>query len=367
MKILLNRDLLLEGLSNTQGVVERKGINPILSNVHISLIPGKVQLLTSDVEVELRSEFDCESDLTRTFTLSAKKLLEICKSLPSGSDVLLNISDAKVIVSSARARFSLASLPGDEYPIIPFEASDANTIALPAKTLQKSIEKIFFSMAQQDVRYYLNGLFFDVSPEGVLSVATDGHRLSLCKQELQINTSLNKQVIVPRKGAQEILRLANASANELSVSFIKNHLSVSNGLQSVTSKLIDGQYPDYKKVVPVGMDKTVTVNRESLKQSLSRASILSNEKFKGIRLHLTENSLEVLTHNPEQEEAKDEIDIDYQGPELNIGFNVVYLLDVLNIIKDEEVEVKLKDENCSCLISGANDRECEYIVMPMRL
>ena len=367
MKILFNRDVLLEGLSNTQGVVERKGINPILSNVYISLSEGRVELLTSDVEVELRSVFEIDSDFSGKLTLPAKKLLDICKSLPSETDLIFNIKEDKVSVTSGRARFTLSSLPGDDFPVILFEASSSNTFKLDPRTLQKSIEKISFSMAQQDVRYYLNGLFCNVSSDQILTVTTDGHRLSLCEQKLQNKTSLNKQVIIPRKGAQEILRLANGSSEELSLSFIKNHLSVSNGKQSVTTKLIDGQYPDYKKVIPVGMDKILKVNRELLKQSLSRASILSNEKFKGVRLHLAENTLEVVTHNPEQEEAKDEIDVDYQGPELSIGFNVVYLLDVLNTIKDDEIEVKLKDENCSCLISGVNDSECEYVVMPMRL
>ncbi len=367
MKFILNKENLLDALNSIQGVVEKRGINPILSNVLFSANDGSLSLTTTDTEVELHASFETGSLEPVEITLPCRKLTDICKALPKQADIAFSIADGKATLTSGRSLFSLATLPAADFPRIPFSEGREETLNIPSVTFKKVIDKTFFSMALQDVRYYLNGLYFSLTQDKLLTVTTDGHRLSLCTETLDEPCETPVNVIIPRKGAQEILRLLDDSSENTVLRLIKNHLCVEKGRHKVITKLIDAQYPDYEKVIPAGGNKHLSVEKETLKQSLHKASILSNEKYKGVRLSIGGGTLEVTTHNPEHEEAKDEIDVNYQGESISIGFNVVYLLDILNVIDGDEITMTLKDENSSCLITSQSQAGSQYVVMPMRL
>jgi DNA polymerase-3 subunit beta len=222
-------------------------------------------------------------------------------------------------------------------------------------------------MAQQDVRYYLNGMMLEIASGRLRAVATDGHRLALCDMPLDTPLNEKRQVIVPRKGVQELLRLLENSDEPIRIDVGSNHIGISTREIRFTSKLVDGRFPDYDRVVPKGGDKIVVADRELLRQALMRTSILSNEKYRGIRLKLDKNIIKIQAHNPEQEEADEELEVDYQGDVLEIGFNVTYLLDVLANVRSDNIEMTLSDSNSSCLMREPGTEQFRYVVMPMRL
>ncbi len=366
MNIVINREKILHPLQQVIGAVERKQTLPILGNVLIQSDQGKLSLTATDLEIELVARIDIDFQDNISTTLPARKLLDICKALPEGADIDFKIDDNQVMLTSARSRFTLASLPAKDFPTID-EIKAQSEFSIPQKSLKTLIDKTAFAMALQDVRYYLNGMLLELDKDVIRLVATDGHRLALSEHNDDTGIGNAKQLIVPRKGILELARLLDNSDDQAKIILSQNHIRVETGELVFTSKLIDGKFPDYNRVIPVDGNKTLMVNRELLKHSLQRISILSNEKYRGIRLTLGENNLSIQANNPDQEEAEEEITVEYDESAIEIGFNVTYLLDVLSVLDGDDVMIKLKDSNSSCIITSGDTEQFRYVVMPMRL
>jgi DNA polymerase-3 subunit beta len=365
MKISIERDVLLKPLQQVIGAVEKRNTMPALANILIKADANQVQFTATDLEIELQSTIEHPVEQAGETTLPARKLMDICKALPEGAQIEISVDDSKAVVKSGRSRFSLVSLPASDFPVLE-EITSSKQFSLSQNLLKGLIDKTAFAMAHQDVRYYLNGLMLEVSANTVRSVATDGHRLALSETTADIDTESAQQVIVPRKGVHELSRLLDEEG-DANVQISANHIRVSMDGLRFTSKLIDGRFPDYDRVLPKGGDKELIIDRDTLRQALGRASILSNEKYRGIRLLIEPGKMSIQAHNPEQEEAEDEIEINYQGDTLEIGFNVNYLIDVLNTLKQDTVLITLKDSNSSALIQNDQSGLDKYVVMPMRL
>lgn len=366
MKISANRDDLLKPLQQIVGVVERRQTLPILANVLITVKDKELSLTATDLEVELRTKAAVEAKGEAEFTLPARKLLDICKALPDGAAITIELDGDKAVLRSGRGRYTLGMLPAQDYPSIePSKASER--FSLPVGVMKRLIEKTQFAMAQQDVRYYLNGLLLEIRPGRVRAVATDGHRLALCDAGFDDQTSMDVQVILPRKAVIELGRLLDDTDTLAEFEISNSHLRVHLGESSFTSKLIDGRFPDYERVMPSGQTSLMLADKGQLKQALARTAILSNEKYRGIRFRLGKDLLHLQAHNPEQDEAEEEIEVDYNGSDMTIGFNVGYLLDVLGVLDDDEVQMAVIDSNSSSLVTQKGSNECRYVVMPMRL
>jgi len=366
MKTTIKRENILTPLQQVIGAVERRQTLPILGNVLLKSDNGLFTLTATDLEIEMVSNVESSSVEDFATTLPARKLLDICKALPDESEINFNIEDNKVTLNSGRSRFTLASLPASDFPGL--EEIDAQqSFTLPQNKLKVLLDSTAFAMAQQDVRYYLNGILVELSADLIKLVATDGHRLALSEFKTSIEVSSDRQIIIPRKGVLELSRLLDNSDSPAKIGLSQNHIRVETESLVFTSKLIDGKFPDYKRVIPVDGNKVLEVNRESLKNSMNRIAILSNEKYRGIRLTLSSGNLSIQANNPDQEEAEEEITVIYDDTDMEIGFNVTYLIDVLNVLDSENVFVKLKDANSSCIISDSEDSSSLYVVMPMRL
>ncbi|MDH5178268.1 MAG: DNA polymerase III subunit beta [Gammaproteobacteria bacterium] len=366
MNIKLSRDHILKPLQTVSSVVERRQSSPILSNLLMTLKGEQMTLTGTDLEVEMIARLAVTADEDGEITLPARKFLDICKTLPDGAEISLSVSGDKVTLKSGRSRFTLSTLPATEFPNLepveePFEFS------IPQKSLKRLIEKTQFSMAQQDVRYYLNGLMLELQDGLLLAVATDGHRLAMSQTAAEIKVPERRQIIVPRKGVQELARLIEDSDSPVRIQIGKNHIRVELPDISFTSKLIDGKFPDYQQVIPPSTEKVIACDRATLHQAFTRTSVLSNEKYRGMRLSLDTNMVKATVHNPEQEEAEEELEVNYNGDQFEIGFNVSYLLDALSAIDSNDVHVYLTDANHSCLIQGVGQDNDKYVVMPMRL
>jgi len=323
-------------------------------------------LTATDLEIELRDAVHGVMGDDSETTLPARKLLDICKTLPDGAEITLSVSGNKATLKAGRSRFNLSTLAANEFPRTD-ALQEPVLFSLPQRALRSALQKTAFSMALQDVRYYLNGLLLELSPGNLRAVTTDGHRLSLSEFPIDIDIDTQHQAIVPRKGVQELLRLLADEDGDVQVAMTANHVQFALGDLRYTSKLIDGRFPDYQRVMPADNPRIATIDRETLRQALARVAILANEKYKGVRLQFAADRLTVQTHNPEQEEAEDEIAIGFSGDVIEIGFNVGYVLDVLQAIDSESVLFKLSDGNSSCLVTAAEDDNHRYVVMPMRL
>lgn len=367
MKFSLSREALLNPLQLVVGVVERRQTLPILSNVLLRLEGNQLSMTGTDLEVEIRGSTEVVSALEEgEVTVSARKFLDICRSLPDGAQVDFSSSDGKAQIISGRSRFTLATLPANEFPSVD-EGEQTVQFNVHGSMIRGLIESTSFAMAQQDVRYYLNGMLWEVTHNQLRVVATDGHRLALCDGACGIALDDTKiTAILPRKGIIELSRLL--TDDEARVSIGSNHIRVTGADYCFTSKLVDGAYPDYDRVVPKGGDKFVVGEREQLKQAFSRTAILSNEKYRGVRIELVDGAMHLVANNPEQEEAQEEVSVGYSGETLEIGFNVSYLLDVLNVLKSTEIRFTLADSNSSALVEDASGKsKAIYVVMPMRL
>lgn len=367
MKFSINRDAFLKPLQVVSGAVERRHTLPILANLLLQVENGQLKLTGTDLEVELVSSVALESaDVDASVTVPAKKLVDIVRSLPDGSVIEFTAEGDSATVKSGRSKFKLSTLPSDDFPNIDDWKSDIQLVTEQG-ILKDLMEKTHFSMANQDVRYYLNGMLFETDSGMLRSVATDGHRLAMSTCAIDQPGLTQRQVIVPRKGVVELLRLLGEDEHEVSVSIGNNHIRVETPELMFTSKLVDGRFPDYRRVLPSGGDKVVVADRDTLRHAFSRASILSNEKFRGVRLNLSSGELCITATNPEQEQAEEIIEVDYQGDDLEIGFNVSYLLDVMSNVDEEQVSFILSDSNSSALIEPQHDESCCYVIMPMRL
>ncbi len=366
MRFEATRETLLGPLHSLIGVVERRQTLPVLGNVRVQVEESGLRLTTTDLEVELVAHVPCDVVATGTTTLPARKWLDICRNLPEGATITVAIEKERAVLRSGRSRFTLATLSAAEFPEVE-SIGEVETVTLPRDQLRQLIERTHFSMAQHDVRYYLNGLLFELSTDGTRTVATDGHRLAIAEAHTGGAIEGSRQVIVPRKGVQELLRLLGDDDDTTTIEFADNHIRVQLGDIRLTSKLIDGRFPDYQRVIPEGGDKRLLVDRQSLRQALSRVYILSNEKYRGVRFQAEDDRLSVGSHNPEQEEAEEELEIEYGGPKIELGFNANYLMDALGAIEADRVEVILTDSNSSGLLYGEGDESARYVVMPMRL
>ena len=367
MNFSIEREKLLKPLQQVVGVVERRQTLPVLSNVLMVVDGDTLSLTGTDLEVELVARIGLEQSYSHAeITVPAKKLLDICKSLPDESVIQFSLDDQKLAIKAGRSRFSLATLPANEFPNLEDAIGQVN-FSINQGYLKSIIDRTAFAMAQQDVRFYLNGMLFEVSTNLLRTVATDGHRLALCKADIQCEVEKPFQAIVPRKGVLELAKLFNDMDSDIAIAMSANHVRVESPDLRFTSKLIDGKFPDYERVLPKLGDKTVLADKGETRSCFSRVAILSNEKYRGVRLRLVTGSLTTVANNPEQEEAEETINVDYQGAELEIGFNVNYLLDVLTVIRSDTVKIQLADSNSSALITDAEDDSASYVVMPMRL
>jgi DNA polymerase III subunit beta len=366
MRFSIDRDALLKPLQLVTGAVERRHNLPILANLLVKVSQDIMSLTGTDLEVELVGQAAIHGDIVPgDTTVPAKKLLDIVKSLPEQSELHVEQQDNRWLLRSGRSRFTLATLPASDYPNVEaFQAEIEFTIK--QGVLKSIIDSTQFSMANQDVRYYLNGLLFETEGNTLKAIATDGHRLALSHRQVDVSLP-EKQVIVPRKGVVEMSRLLDSDDKDISIAIGESAIRAVTDTAVFTSKLVDGRFPDYRRVLPKGGDKVVVASRQQLKLALTRASILSNEKFRGVRIQLEAGLLRITANNPEQEEAEEIIDVDYDSENLEIGFNVSYLLDVLNNLACEDVRITLIDGNSSALIENHKEEDSMYVVMPMRL
>jgi len=366
MNFTINRDTLLKPLQAICGVVERRQSLPILSHVLIVIDEDKLSMTATDLEVEMIVRTSMPNAIPGEVTLPARKFLDICRALPENIEINFNIERDRAVLKAGKSRFTLQTLPASEFPSVD-PIANGTTIEIPQKDIKLLIDRTNFAMAQQDVRYYLNGLMLEITETTLRAVATDGHRLSMCEIDAEHPGIEDSQVIVPRKGVMELIKLLDDSDTPATLTVGTNHIKVDLGDQIFTSKLIDGRFPDYQRVLPQGGDKIVESDCQAIVQALSRASILSNEKYRGIRLNLSKDLLQIHANNPDQEEAEEEIEVSYDGDDMEIGFNANYILDALNAVIDEKVRIIFTDANSSCLIQDASSDHCKYVVMPMRL
>lgn len=367
MRFSTQREVILDPLQKIVGVVERRQTKPILGHVLVDTIPQGLRFTATDLEIELDVEVEVEETEEGRVTVPARKFYDIVKALPSDAAVQFAVEGQKALIRSGRGRFSLATLPPEDFPRLTGEARQV-AFDLRLSGLMDLLRHTAFAMAQQDVRYYLNGLLLEISDGILRTVATDGHRLALYELEGTVEVEGNHQVILPRKGVQELMRFEGQEDTTVSVGLAGNHVFVQFPRAHFVSKLIDGRYPGYDRVIPGDVDKLLVVDRDALRQSLLRTSILSNEKYRGVRLVMNSSVLSLKADNPEHEEAEEEIEAEFDGGEpLEIGFNVNYLLDVLAVLEGDQVRVSLKDGNSSALIQSGASGKGRYVVMPMRL
>lgn len=367
MKLSILREELLKPLQLVTGIVEKRQTLPILSHVLLR-VDIHLSIIATDLEVELIINLPLNRPaVSGEVTVPARKLVDICRSLPEQAFIDFSAEKNKLIIQSNRSKFTLSTLPPEDYPCLE-QTDNLIEFNVETKNLRFLLQRTYFAMAQQDVRYYLNGMLLEIKQGLIRSVATDGHRLALNSVEAPLIDNSFYQVILPRKGVIELLRLLDDSAEEASVTIMSNHIRISRPSFIFTSKLIDGRFPDYERVLPKSGDKIISVSREQLKQSLNRASILSNEKLRGIQMQLRSGLLRVLANNPDREEAEEEITIDYNQANLDIALNEKYLRDIFEAIEDERVTLTFSDSTSSILVEGeSSSGNSLFVVMPMRL
>lgn len=369
MKLLqIERDALLTPLQAVTGIVEKRHTLPILSNVLIERRSERLNLVATDLEIQITTSCDAGGKIAedQRLTVSARKLQDILRSLPDGIDTTLDLQANKVQVKAGKSRFNLQTMPADDFP----KMSDSGTLqakfSISRKALQELLLLVQFAMAQQDIRYYLNGLLMVIDGNKIKVVATDGHRLSYAEGELA-GSSEKREVILPRKAVMELSRQLGHGDDEVAIEIYASQVRFKYGDSELVTKIIDGKFPDFTRVIPVNYQKHIDLNRQALLQALQRAAILSNEKFRGVRWMLTSGSLRVTCTNTEQEEAQEEMEVDYSGEALDVGFNITYLLDVLNNLQTDNIQCSFGDANSSMLITMPGREDFRYVVMPMRI
>jgi DNA polymerase-3 subunit beta len=361
------RDTLLAPLQSVSGIVERRHTLPILSNVLLEKKGDKLTLLATDIEIQITTSTEVAAgDGDGAVTVGARKLQEILRSLPDSAEVSLVLEDKRLTVRAGKSRFSLQTLPADDFPRMTMTEGETRQFSITQKAFRHLLSKTQYGMAAQDVRYYLNGLLLLVEGKELRAVATDGHRLAFASVEIEADLP-RQEMILPRKTVLELNRLLVDSDEPLNITLASNQVRFTFGSVVLVSKLIDGKFPDYERVVPATLKNHMTVGRQTLMQAMNRAAILTNEKFRGIRVVLSENSLKLMAANAEQEEAQEEIEVQYTGDAIDVGFNVGYLLDVLNNVHTEEIQWSFNDANSSALITVPGNERFKYVIMPMRI
>lgn len=366
MQIQLEREKFLKPVNMVAGVVERRHTLPILSYLLLRAHDGRISLTGTDLEVEMVTEVNGRVEAPGEVTVPARKLFDICRALPDGVVVGMQKQGEKVVLKAGKSRFTLATLPPGDFPKIE-AGSFQEAVVVSSHELKALFARTAFCMAQQDVRYYLNGLYLETEGKRLRAVATDGHRMALADTTCESAGTQPLRVIVPRKAVQEMGRFLADTDELLRLEISGNHVRLAIGEGTFTSKLIDGKFPDYTKVIPSAQNKLVRLERLAFREALSRVAILANEKYRGIRLNLESGSLKVSAHNPEQEEAVEELETDYSGESLEIGFNVTYLIEAASAIESPEVVLGLNDPSSSCTLRAVDNEHTQYIVMPMRL
>ncbi|YCO03644.1 DNA polymerase III subunit beta [Vibrio sp. VNB-15] len=366
MKFTIERSHLIKPLQQVSGALGGRPTLPILGNLLLKVEDNVLSMTATDLEVELVSKVTLEGDFEAgSITVPSRKFLDICRGLPDDSIITFVLEGDRVQVRSGRSRFSLATLPANDFPNIEDWQSEVE-VSLTQSDLRTLIEKTQFSMANQDVRYYLNGMLFEIDGTTLRSVATDGHRMAVSQTQLGADFA-QKQIIVPRKGVQELVKLMDAPEQPVVLQIGSSNVRAEVNNFTFTSKLVDGRFPDYRRVMPQSTNKTLEASCDELRQAFSRAAILSNEKFRGVRVNLADSEMRITANNPEQEEAEEMLDVTFEGDAIEIGFNVSYVLDVLNTLRCEKVRVSMSDANASALVENADDDSAMYVVMPIRL
>ncbi|MBR9874777.1 DNA polymerase III subunit beta [Vibrio sp. J1-1] len=366
MKFTIERSHLIKPLQQVSGALGGRPTLPILGNLLLKVEENVLSMTATDLEVELVSKVTLEGDFEAgSITVPSRKFLDICRGLPDDAIITFVLEGDRVQVRSGRSRFSLATLPANDFPNIEDWQSEVE-VSLNQAELRTLVEKTQFSMANQDVRYYLNGMLFEIDGTTLRSVATDGHRMAVSQTELGADFA-QKQIIVPRKGVQELVKLMDAPEQPVVLQIGNSNVRAEVNNFIFTSKLVDGRFPDYRRVLPQNTNKTLIASCDELRQAFSRAAILSNEKFRGVRVNLADTEMRITANNPEQEEAEEMLDVSFDGEPIEIGFNVSYVLDVLNTLRCENVRVSMSDANASALIENADDDSAMYVVMPIRL
>lgn len=372
MQFTIQREAFLKSLKAVAGVVERRHMQllPILSNVLIDITPHQFSLTTTDQEVEVIASGEISIDDVQPgkITVPLRKLMDICRALSDGSLLTLSEKEDRVILRSGRGRFSLSTLPADQFPALA-EASQNITLELPGKDLKRLIDSTSFAMAEQDVRYYFNGMLFELKDNTLCTVASDGHRLAQAYVKITqaLKPGQSFRVIVPRKGILELQRVLEEGQEQVQLILGPQHLRLRTKQISLTTKLLEGRFPDYERIIPQNGDKIVVAGRNLLKDAFLRAAALFSDKTRGVRLRLNSGCLNILASNAEQDEVEEDLEIDYKGQELEIGFNIKYLLDFLSIISDDLVKFTFSDAKSSVRVEGVGQENGVYVIMPMRI
>ncbi len=362
----IQRETLLHPLSEVNGVVEKKQTLVILGNFLLKAENNTLSITASDSEVEMIAS--CQADVIEDgeITVPAKKFFDICRALPDGAMITFSILDNKCILESAKSKFTLSTLTATEFPLIE-NIETYDSLTLNSVVFKKLLSQSTFCMAVQDVRYFLNGLLFEIDDKKIRCVAADGHRLALSEIEFNNENNVNKQLLIPRKGVLELQKLINNKDVDVLINMGKNHINFICEATSLTSKLIDGNFPDYQTVIPLNMEKYLTTNKNLLKSALQRTAILSNEQYKGVKLSINSDTLKIVGHNPEQEQAEEILEIQSDIEDIQTGFNVNYILDAINAIEGDSIMFNFKDALSSCLIKHPEDNSCRLVVMPIRI
>ena len=366
MKFTAEKSQIVDSLQNAAAVAERRQTIPILANLRLKTVSGKLEVTATDLEIQIKSYSELLSvEQEGETTVSARKMSELCRSLPDGENVEFKLNEGKLSVSSKNFNGDFATISADDFPEL--EANEEqDTADIPSDALKRILTKTSFSMASQDVRYYLNGLLLELSGGSLKGVATDGHRLALSSIKTK-ETNLETRNILPRKAVLELAKLLPPDDSPVKMLIGSTYIGVNTDNLYFSSKLIDGKYPDYDKVFPIGEPLPLLVGKETLQSALSRASVLSNEKYRGVRFELSKGSLRLTANNPEQESAEEVLDVDYEGADLEVGFNIGYLIDVLGALEEESVKFEFYGEDSSCVIKEPSSEEEVYVIMPMRL
>ena len=365
--IKTQRDTLLAPLQSVSGIVERRHTLPILSNVLLEKKGDRLTLLATDIEIQITTSTEVAAgEVDGAVTVGARKLQDILRSLPDSTEISLSLEDKRLQVKGGKSRFNLQTLPADDFPRMTLAEGDTKQFRITQKAFRQLLGKTQYAMAAQDVRYYLNGLLLLVDGKELRAVATDGHRLAYASVEIEAELP-RQEMILPRKTVLELNRLLVDNEDILEITLASNQVRFAFGSIVLVSKLIDGKFPDYERVIPQSLRNHMTVGRQTLMQAMQRAAILTNEKFRGVRVVLGENSLKLIAANAEQEEAQEEIEVNYPGEAIDVGFNVSYLLDVLNNVQSDEIQWSFNDANSSALVTVPGNDRFKYVVMPMRI